>query len=86
MEFHLFTKFNGFVTDIAIMYFFIIPYVWDKSGDIIGSYGYDSKSEVYRTLLCFCFSTLVNLVESIPKSLYKQFVIDERHGFNKMTI
>ena len=29
---------------------------------------------------------MVGLVESVPKTLYSKFVIDERHGFNKMTI
>jgi len=30
--------------------------------------------------------TLYNAVESLPKTIYEKFVIDERHGFNKMTI
>ena len=30
--------------------------------------------------------TLFGIVESIPKTLYSKFVIDERHGFNNMTL
>jgi len=30
--------------------------------------------------------TLMTLVTSIPVSLYKSFVLEEKHGFNKLTI
>lgn len=30
--------------------------------------------------------TLYNAIESLPKTIYSKFVIDERHGFNNMTI
>ena len=35
MEFHLLTSFQSFITDTAVTYFFIIPYVWEKSGEIL---------------------------------------------------
>ena len=86
MEFHLFTTFNDFVTQLVVIYFFIVPYVWNKSGEILTKIGLDGNSEVYRTLFGFLIQTLIGIVEGIPKELYSKFVIDERHGFNKMTL
>ena len=38
----------------------------------------------WQVATCFVFYCIVFLVD-VPFSLYKQFVIEERHGFNKMT-
>lgn len=86
MEFGLYTGFSEFLTNLAVIYFFINPYIWEWSGTQIDKWGYDGTSEVYRTMLCFGIQTLVGLIENVPKTLYQKFVIDERHGFNKMTI
>lgn len=40
-----------------------------------------AKSLVYATLLALC-----SMIPSIPLDFYSHFVIEEKHGFNKLTI
>lgn len=77
MEFHLLQSFQEFSFDLILLYFFVSPYFWTKSGEIITGWGYDGSSEVYRTIFCFTVMTLYNAIESLPKTIYEKFVIDE---------
>ena len=42
--------------------------------------------QIIQSLVFFFSSSLFDTVVSLPLSLYKVFVIEERHGFNKQTI
>jgi STE24 endopeptidase len=61
--------------------FFITPMLWQLSVAWCG------KEAEYKTTLCWLFlQQWVDKPISIPISLYSNFVIEERHGFNKMTM
>jgi hypothetical protein len=44
------------------------------------------ESEIMHTIAFMLASSLINVVLSIPWSLYSTFVVEERHGFNKQTL
>jgi STE24 endopeptidase len=61
--------------------FVIAPFLWQVSVDYFG------KDAEYKATLCWLFlQGWVDKPKDIPMSLYSNFVIEERHGFNKMTI
>ena len=62
------------------------PYAWNLSAQILQHYGYHGNYELAQTLLLINLSTLFFSVLDQPWSLYRNFVIEERHGFNKYTL
>lgn len=73
------TKF-GILTKIvstSILTPFIIKYLWDFT-----AYG----NEIIHSCLFTTFSSLIDVVISIPFSYYRKFVIEEKYGFNNSTI
>lgn len=43
-------------------------------------------NEIVHTVAFMLASSLINLVLSLPWTLYSTFVIEQRHGFNKQTL
>jgi STE24 endopeptidase len=66
----------------------IVPWLWyslpswlpEPLGALV------EESEVVHTVAFMLASSVINLVLSLPWSLYSTFVIEERHGFNKQTL
>ncbi|GAA6061913.1 hypothetical protein JCM10212_000538 [Sporobolomyces blumeae] len=57
--------------------------LWDLAGSVPGVKG--SSSELRQTAAFVCVMSVLGTVLSIPEGLYKNFVMEEKHGFNKMT-
>jgi len=77
----------GFVKDsIAFLWdkvglFIIMPLSWKVAVSVFGH-----EAEYKTTLLWLFLQQWVDKPIQIPISLYSNFVIEERHGFNKMTV
>ncbi|GAA5875737.1 hypothetical protein JCM16303_003976 [Sporobolomyces ruberrimus] len=56
--------------------------LWDLSGEIPGAKG---KGELRQTAAFIAMMNLLSTVLAVPEGLYKNFVLEEKHGFNKMT-
>jgi len=54
---------------------------WDAAAKVPGV----GKSELRQTAAFIAGMNLVGTVIGIPEGLYKNFVLEEKHGFNKMT-
>lgn len=69
-----------------------MPYVWDSSLRLSRSFGFyspnnsDLFNEVVVTWIFLMIFTLIDMVTSLPFSLYSTFVVEEKHGFNKSTL
>lgn len=69
-----------------------MPFLWDTATSIALKYGLVSEvsSAFYResliTWLFVALMSVLDLVTSLPFSLYSTFVVEERHGFNKSTL
>ncbi|XP_078736002.1 CAAX prenyl protease 1 homolog [Lampetra fluviatilis] len=63
-----------------------IPYLWSFTGDLVRRLGYSADYEVSRSCLFLLLASLFSAATSLPWSLYGNFVVEERHGFNKQTL
>lgn len=57
--------------------------VFNIIDEFVRNFGY---SEIINGLIFFGILTITNDIISTPLSLYKTFIIEEKYGFNKMTI
>ncbi|GES73653.1 CAAX prenyl protease 1 homolog [Rhizophagus clarus] len=64
----------------------ILPWLWNLSGEWLTYAGYGTDYEITQSLIFTVIMTLMSYLISLPLSLYFTFVIEERHGFNKMTL
>ena len=91
----LFGLIEGSITfgeGIALSLFGFLPFLWDKATEISNQYGLVNASntpimkEMIITAIFFCILTLHDTLFNLPFALYKTFVVEEKHGFNKSTI
>lgn len=73
------------IVELLFLYFFYHSYIWNITGNIIKYYEYED-SEYKRIPILMIIETLTSTIIDIPFSYYFDFVIDEKHGFNKKTI
>jgi len=69
---------------LAITLTFFLAKLWNFSGKSIESLGY--TDELIQSNMFLLQTTILSFVVHLPWSLYSTFVIEERHGFNKMTM
>ncbi|XP_078485930.1 CAAX prenyl protease 1 homolog [Ciona intestinalis] len=80
---------NGLYSQIestAILWLGGLPFLWAASGVVLGKLGYTSEHEILHSLVFTLLGSVFGLVTELPWSLYFTFVVEERHGFNKMTL
>jgi len=61
---------------------------WDAAKHVPGVGGASTvggPSEIRQTMGFIALSTVASTVLSIPQDYYRNFVMEEKHGFNKMT-
>jgi len=83
MAFSMFCEVVNLFIEIALM--MALPFIWKLSGDIMLLQGYLS-GDIWRSLIFMYVQTLFMLPVETIFALYKDFVIEERHGFNKKII
>ncbi|RIB05194.1 peptidase family M48-domain-containing protein [Gigaspora rosea] len=76
----------GQIQSTIIIVWDILPFLWDLSGKWLEQVGYGTDYEIIQSLIFTVNMTLMSYLLSLPLSLYYTFVIEERHGFNKMTL
>lgn len=74
----------GTTKEIIFLMLFIKPYIWSLSGRLLPFI--DNSSEFQRGCVFIIIEMVMEKLSSIPISLYKSFVLEEKHGFNKLTI
>ncbi|KAJ3024228.1 CAAX prenyl protease 1 [Thoreauomyces humboldtii] len=70
----------------AFISYNLLPWLWSRAGELTGRHGYGSDYEITQSLVFVVLLSLSGSVLSLPFSLYRTFVIEERHGFNKVTL
>jgi hypothetical protein len=71
---------------IVILLFGIMPFLWDQSIKLGGTYlGVNSDEEIKISLIFLLLQTVVGTITGLPFELYKTFNIEKKHGFNKQT-
>lgn len=77
--------FSQFETTIFLWYE-LIPYLWLGAGALMSLVGLGPEYEIIHSLVFSLLGNLISLVVGMPWNLYSTFVIEEKHGFNKMTV
>ncbi|CAG8643565.1 4989_t:CDS:2, partial [Paraglomus occultum] len=71
---------------MAYLVFDLYPWLWDVSGNWLAYAGYGEEYEITQSLVFTVLFSLLTWIMYLPLTLYNTFVIEERHGFNKMTL
>lgn len=72
---------------LATLYFNVYPILWSITGSLIVRYAPVSLSgEIPRSLLFIYLMTWAETIIGLPFSYYHHFVLEEKYGFNKMTM
>jgi len=87
-KFNFFSSVFGIVTKLAIIHYDVWPKVWSFVGSrIISAYAPERFSgEITHSLTFFFLFGLIDTIIELPLSYYHHFVMEEKFGFNKMTI
>lgn len=86
LQFSLFTLIFEWSVSASLIYLGAYAWTWQAAGRMLNAAGYHHDSEVYHSLCFIILSQVMTSVPSIPLSLYRHFVLEEKHGFNKMTL
>ncbi|KAF2658279.1 CaaX prenyl protease [Lophiostoma macrostomum CBS 122681] len=72
---------------LAILQFNVYPIVWAFAGSLLARYAPARFSgEITQSLVFVYLFGLIDLLAGLPFSYYHSFVLEEKFGFNKMTI
>lgn len=74
----------GLVNALVVIYFDLMPLVWSWSGQALRGAGIRQTEITQSIAFTFIFS-LIRETLDMPLSYYSHFVLEEAHGFNKMT-
>ncbi|OWB54344.1 hypothetical protein B5S28_g191 [[Candida] boidinii] len=91
LKFSLFTSFYSLVQNLAFIKFDILPKLWTSSANFLVNYGSKflpafMNGAITQSLLFVGQISLISLVLGLPITYYSNFVIEEKYGFNKLTI
>ncbi|KMZ59601.1 CAAX prenyl protease 1 [Zostera marina] len=84
-HFHFVHEVITVIMDTAILYFGVLPFFWGKSGDFLVYLGLNAENEIFHTLSFLGGIMIWSQITDLPFSIYSTFVIEARHGFNKLT-
>jgi STE24 endopeptidase len=72
---------------LATLYFNVYPILWSVAGSLVVRYAPASLSgEIPRSLLFVYLMTWAETIIGLPFSYYHHFVLEEKYGFNKMSL
>lgn len=81
-----------FVEGLFLIFQGYLPWAWDTAGSVAVNCGLISSlsntlyAEIVVTFLFIIILTLHDTLLSLPFSLYKTFVVEQNHNFNKSTL
>ncbi|KAI0821770.1 peptidase family M48-domain-containing protein [Trametes gibbosa] len=73
------------IVDSMFLQYGLMAWSWKTGGKITALLGYGPEYEILQSI-AFAFTLFfVSSIPSLPLSWYQTFVLEEKHGFNKMT-
>ena len=83
----------GFVADVygqirtvIVLWFEVIPLLWRLSGRVVLRFGLKGDTELIQTVVFVFIGHLAAILADLPISLYWNFIVEQKHGFNTQTI
>ncbi|VUZ48681.1 unnamed protein product [Hymenolepis diminuta] len=94
MNFEVVSSFYNIISMSVVLHFGLIAWAWNISkGHLLRLDAYFSHalgatkdSDILFALVFIVYGAIVQFFESLPWSYYRNFVIEERYGFNKQTL
>ncbi|XP_023159906.2 CAAX prenyl protease 1 homolog [Drosophila hydei] len=81
--------FKALLMDVLLLclelYIGLIALLWQMSVDVVERLEWDSSNEIIVSLVFVLISNVLSTFKSLPFKIYKIFVLEEKHGFNKQT-
>lgn len=81
--------FKAILMDVMLvtleLYFGFIAYLWKKAELLAVQLNLDESSEIIVSCLFLAIVSCISIVKDMPFKVYKTFVLEEKHGFNKQT-
>lgn len=84
-SFGMFSRLFDETLGVALLVLGFGPYAWDLTVPVVSYFGYPSSHTIARSVALMAIQHYLMLPFSIPFDLYRQFVIEEKFGFNKST-
>lgn len=84
-QFQIIKEFYSIVLTSIILYNRWIYLAWHKSEEIGATFNITTDREILISCIFMTFVSLFNFVVNMPFSVYRIFVLEEKHGFNKQT-
>lgn len=83
-SFSIFKGFYSVVIGTMLICFFVIFHLWQYSKIILANMNVN-QGELLTSAVFMVLLMTLNVVTSLPISVYNTFVLEEKHGFNKQT-
>ncbi|XP_037717639.1 CAAX prenyl protease 1 homolog [Drosophila subpulchrella] len=81
--------FKAVVMDVGLLclelYIGLIALLWQLSVEVVDKLNWDSKNEIIVSCFFVLISNILSTFKGLPFKIYKIFVLEETHGFNKQT-
>jgi len=86
LQFSLFTLVFEWALSAGLIYLGAYVRIWEAAGILMTKSGFKTDNEISHSLFFLLLSQPITSIPTIPLSLYRHFVLEEKHGFNKMTL
>jgi STE24 endopeptidase len=84
LQFSLFTLFYEYALSAILIKGFAYARIWQAAGILMTKVGFQHDSEIPHSLFFLVLSQILTSIPSLPLSLYRHFVLEEKHGFNNL--
>ncbi|TPX55386.1 Ste24 endopeptidase [Powellomyces hirtus] len=84
-RFSFFTDAFEQLQNTAFIHWDILPLFWNWAGQVIIRAGYGLEYEITQSIVFVALMSISGMIFNLPFSIYRTFVIEQRHGFNKTT-
>lgn len=89
-KFGAFKDVYGLVQNIAVIKYDLLPKAWTLSGFLLKKVAHVLPSfmggVITQSVILFAINQLYSTVTSLPISYYSNFILEEKFGFNKLTL
>ncbi|KIY44638.1 hypothetical protein FISHEDRAFT_61693 [Fistulina hepatica ATCC 64428] len=71
--------------DSTLLHFGFYAWGWRVAGSLLTYFGYGPEYEIIHSIVFVFLTVFVSSLPTLPLSVYSTFVLEEKHGFNKVT-
>lgn len=83
-NYSIFKSIYAMIIGTATLWFFVIFHIWQQSKAILALVNItEGEMKISAVFIILMFT--LNVIISLPLSIYETFVLEEKHGFNKQT-